>query len=214
MSSRRWYAPALILVVVAIGAGAAISIRSNRGWHVWGPFAHRPVRVASTASAPVTPNACAHATPSVVTPAVPTVTHPKAPDTAKAPTSAAASPVAKPARANPVPVWKPSDRQQMRDRVFVAGQQNRPAEAIATLERWDAKHPADPDALRELARLLVRNNRLDEGFERYRQLPPPGADPPARGEYAGALLSANRYSSAAANYKILIFVDTANVDAH
>src|SRR5512146_2156035 len=215
MSSRRWYAPALILVVVAIGAGAAISIRSNRGWHVWGPFAHRPVRVASTASAPVTPNASAHATPSVVTPAVPTVTHPKAPDTAKAPTSAAASPVAKPARANPVPVWKPSDRQQMRDRVFVAGQQNRPAEAIATLERWDAKHPADPDALRELARLLVRNDRLDEGFERYRQLlaatPPP--DTAVRAEYAAALLAAQRYDSAAANYRILITDDTANVDA-
>ncbi len=102
----------------------------------------------------------------------------------------------------------------MRDRVFIAGQQNRPADAIATLERWDAKHPADPEALRELARLLVRTGRVDEGFERYRQLLASAADTAIRAEYAAALLAAQRYDSAAANYRILIAGDTGNVDHH
>ncbi|HTJ24422.1 MAG TPA: tetratricopeptide repeat protein [Gemmatimonadaceae bacterium] len=102
----------------------------------------------------------------------------------------------------------------MRDRVFVAGQQNRPADAIAALERWDAKHPADPEALRELARLLVRNDRLDEGFERYRQVLATSADTAIRAEYAAALLAAQRYDSAAANYQMLVAADTGNVDAH
>lgn len=215
MSSRRWYAPALIVVVLAIGAGAAISIRSNRGWHVWGPFVHRPVRVASTASAPVSPSAPPrHTAPTSVAPAAPRAAPAKSPDTTKAPSSVATPPVATPARAKPAPVWKPSARQQMRDRVFVAGQENRPADAIAALERWDAKHPADPEALRELARLLVRNDRLDEGFERYRQVLATSADTAIRAEYAAALLAAQRYDSAAANYQILIAADTGNTDAH
>ena len=58
----------------------------------------------------------------------------------------------------------------MRDRVYLAGKQNRPAEAIATLEHFEPRHPSDTEATRELARLLVRNGKPDEGFERYRQL--------------------------------------------
>lgn len=102
----------------------------------------------------------------------------------------------------------------MRDRVYLAGKQDRPAEAIATLEHFEAKHPSDPEATRELARLLVRNGRADEGLERYRQLLAASPDTATRAEYAAALLALQRYDSAAANYQILIEGDSANVEAH
>ena len=106
----------------------------------------------------------------------------------------------------------------MRDRVYLAGKENRPAEAIATLEHFEARHPSDTEATRELARLLVRNGKPDQGFERYRQLlaspSPASPDTAVRAEYAAALLALQRYDSAAANYTILIAADSANVDAH
>jgi tetratricopeptide (TPR) repeat protein len=102
----------------------------------------------------------------------------------------------------------------MRDSVFLAGKANRPADAIATLEHFEAKHPADSEATRELARLLVRNGRSDEGLDRYRQLLALSPDTAIRAEYAAALLGLQQYDSAAANYKILIAADSTSVDAH
>lgn len=102
----------------------------------------------------------------------------------------------------------------MRDRVYLAGKQDHPAEAIATLERFEAKHPADSEATRELARLLVRNGRSVEGLDRYRQLLATSSDTAIRAEYAAALLALQQYDSAAANYRMLIAGDTASVDAH
>lgn len=102
----------------------------------------------------------------------------------------------------------------MRDRVYLAGKENHPAEAIATLERFEAKHPSDPEATRELARLLVRSGRPDEGLERYRQLLATSPDTASRAEYAAALLALQWYDSAGANYRILIAADSASVDAH
>jgi uncharacterized protein HemY len=86
----------------------------------------------------------------------------------------------------------------MLDRVYLAGKENRTADAIATLEAWDAKHPNEPETLRELARLLVRSSRTDEAFTRYRARLGAGADTSVRAEYAAALLGAQRYDSAAA----------------
>ena len=102
----------------------------------------------------------------------------------------------------------------MRDSVFLAGKANRPADAIATLEHFEAKHPADSEATRELARLLVRTGRAAEGLDRYRQLLALSPDTAMRAEYAAALLGMQQYDSAAANYKILIAADSTNVDAH
>ena len=102
----------------------------------------------------------------------------------------------------------------MRDRVYLAGKQDHPAEAIAALERFEARHPADSEATRELARLLVRTGRPDEGLDRYRQLLAASPDTATRAEYAAALLALQHYDSAAANYRILITADTTNVDAH
>lgn len=198
MSSRRWYAPALIVVVAAIGAGAAISIRSNGGWHIWGPFAANDKQVEGSGSR-----------------APGDIRHPAS--SAPASNPPAVQPPSRPAvQASSPPRWHPSERQQMRDRVYLAGKGNRPAEAIATLETFERKHPADQETLRELARLLVRDGRPDEGLERYRQLlaasPPP--DTAVRAEYAAALLALQRYDSAAANYRILIDGDSASFDAH
>jgi tetratricopeptide (TPR) repeat protein len=102
----------------------------------------------------------------------------------------------------------------MRDSVFLAGKANRPADAIATLEHFEARHPADSEATRELARLLVRTGRADEGLDRYRQLLALSPDTAMRAEYAAALLGMQQYDSAAANYKILIAADSTSVDAH
>jgi tetratricopeptide (TPR) repeat protein len=110
--------------------------------------------------------------------------------------------------------WQPSERQQLRDKLYLAGKADRPADAIAALEAWDAKHPRDPEALRELARLLVRNGRVPDGLARYRELLMASSDSGARTEYAAALLALQQYDSAAANYRILIASDSANVDAH
>jgi tetratricopeptide (TPR) repeat protein len=200
MSSRRWYAPLLIVVVTAIGAGAVISIRSNGGWHIFGPFAKRSVPTQSSK-------------PAV---GAPVVAHVDSVPARKAPQAVAVSAehrVAK-AHAPAKPAWKPSERQQLRDRVYLAGKANRPAEAIAALEHFEAKHPADTEATRELARLLVRNGQPDEGLDRYRELVAATPDTAMRAEYAAALLALQRYDSAAANYRILIKADSTSFDAH
>lgn len=102
----------------------------------------------------------------------------------------------------------------MLDRVYTAGKENRPNDAIEALEAWDAKHPGEPDVLRELARLLVRNSRADEGFARYRALLTIAPDTSVRAEYAAALLSEQRYDSAAANFRILTAADSESVAYH
>ena len=102
----------------------------------------------------------------------------------------------------------------MRDRVYLAGKESRPTEAIATLEHFEAKHPSDSEATRELARLLVRNGRPGEGLDRYRQLLATSSDTAIRAEYAAALVALQQYDSAAANYRTLIAADSASVDAH
>jgi Flp pilus assembly protein TadD len=199
MPARKRYALLVVTVAVTAVAGAGLSIPSIRGWRVWGPLAHRakqspdsPVRrVARVAASPK---------PAVV-----------APIPAPAGTTAT-SPSPAPARKGSV--WKPSERQQLRDKLYLAGKANRPADAIAALEAWDAQHPHDPEALRELSRLLVRNGRVPEGLARYRELLMASPDSGARSEYAAALLALQQYDSAAANYRILIESDSNNVDAH
>ncbi|HEY6826832.1 MAG TPA: hypothetical protein VI259_08235 [Gemmatimonadaceae bacterium] len=199
MPPRKRYALLVVTVAVAAVAGAGLSIPSIRGWRVWGPLAHR---------AKQSPDSTVRRVARVAVPPKPTVV---APIPAPAGTTATGpSPV--PARKGSV--WKPSERQQLRDRLYLAGKTNRPADAIAALEAWDAKHPRDPEALRELSRLLVRNGRVPEGLARYRELMMASADSGARSEYAAALLALQQYDSAAANYRILIESDSSNVDAH
>jgi tetratricopeptide (TPR) repeat protein len=197
MPARKRYALLVVTLAVAAVAGAGLSIPAIRGWRVWGPLAHRAEQT------PATPRV-ARVTPPVNPPAVAPIPAPAA--------ATATGPVVGAGRR--APAWQPSERQQLRDKIYLAGKSNRPAEAIAALEAWDAKHPRDPEALRELSRLLVRNGRVPEGLSRYRELLMASPDSGARAEYAAALLALQQYDSAAANYRILIESDTANVDAH
>ncbi len=201
MNTRRWYMPALIIVVAVIGTGAAFSLPSLHGWRSLNPFGHHTTRVtvasashAASAPAPVRQQAV----PSTAPPSTP------APAVSDAATVAPAHPATRPA-----PRWVPSDRQRLRDRVYLAGKANRPDSAIAALEAWDATHPGDPEVLRELARLLARSSRPADAFVRYRQLlaVTPASDTSVRAEYAGALLATQQYDSAAANYRLLTAAD-------
>ena len=210
MSTRRWYSMALIFTVVVISAGAAFSIPSALGWHLWGPLSKRPTVVATKPPAthknpPASVAPQQQATPVAATPAV------SAPNVA---TASSTHTSVKPATKPVAKKWVPSDRQHLRDVVYLAGKENRPADAIAALEAWDAKQHGDPEALRELARLLARNSRSAEAFVRYRELLALLPDNDTRTEYADALLAFQRYDSAAANYRILIAADTASFSAH
>ncbi len=208
MSERRWYSPLLALAVVTITAGAIFSVAASRGWRV-----AALVTPKSASSAPVARAATKKAPPvaPVAQPAVPKVSVPKAsvPDAA-----VVQSGVPRVSAPRARPKWAPSDRQRLRDRVYLAGKENRSADAIAYLEEWDAKHPGDPEVLRELARLLARSPKAYDAFSRYRELLAVQPDTSVRAEYASALLAMQQYDSAAANFRILIDVDTANVAAH
>jgi tetratricopeptide (TPR) repeat protein len=199
MPARRTYTLLVIAVAVMAVAGAGLSIPAIRGWHIWGPLAHRAEKPA--------PRKTARVVPPVTPPAAPPVAPPLAPAVQTATTSS-------PAPVRVAKKWQPSERQQLRDKLYLAGKANRPADAMAALEAWDAKHPRDPEALRELSRLLVRNGRVPEGLARYRELLMASPDSGARAEYAAALLALQQYDSAAANYRILIASDSDNVDAH
>jgi len=200
MPARKRYALLVVALGVAAVAGAGLSIPSIRGWRIWGPLAHRTHRDAASPARKV-----ARVKPSPAPTVVAPILAPAA-ATATGPSSAHA-----PLRSQPA--WKPSERQQLRDKLYLAGKTNRPADAIAALEAWDAKHPRDPEALRELSRLLVRNGQVPEGLARYRELLMTSPDSGARAEYAAALLALEQYDSAAANYRILVEADSDDVAA-
>ena len=197
MPGRRQYTLVFVAAAATIVAGAALSIHSIRGWRIWGPLAHRAKQ---TANAPA--KKVAHATPRKEPQAIAPVPAPAA--------ATGTGPSIAPGRRQ---AWQPSERQQLRDRLYLAGKSNRPADAIAALEAWDAKHPRDAEALRELARLLVRNGQVPEGLARYRELLMASPDSGARAEYAAALLALEQYDSAAANYRILVEADSDDVSA-
>jgi len=205
MLARRQYTLLFVAVVATIVAGAGLSIHSIRGWRTWIPLAHRAPKRPDSAAKKV-----AHVPPAAHPAAIAPV--PIAPVPAPAATTGtAAGPSATPVHRQ---TWKPSERQQLRDKLYLAGKANRPSDAIAALEAWDAKHPRDPEALRELSRLLVRNGRVPDGLARYRELLMASPDSGARAEYAAALLALQQYDSAAANYRILIASDSNDVGAH
>jgi len=200
MSARKRYTLLVVALAAAAVAGAAVSIPAIRGWRVWGPLAHRAKQHPDS-----TPKRVARAKPPASLPAVAPVPAPAQ--------STAIGQSHPPVRVNVAKAWKPSERQQLRDKLYLAGQANRPSDAIATLEAWDAKHPRDPEALRELSRLLVRNGRVNDGLARYRELLTASPDSGARAEYAAALLALQQYDSAAANYRILINADSNDLSA-
>ena len=200
MAARRWYSQVLVVAVVVISAGAAFSIPSIRGWHIWGPLSKRQAPVAAKPAKPARPVVQQQATP--VQPTVNSGEVSVAPKARVKPTTKAA------------PKWAPSERQRLRDAVYLAGKDNRPSDAIAALEAWDAKHPGDAEVLRELARLLARSSHTDDAFTRYRELLAVSPSVATRFEYAAALLALQQYDSAAANYRILIAADSASVSAH
>ena len=200
MSARKRYTLLVVALAAAAVAGAAVSIPAIRGWRVWGPLAHRAKQHPDS-----TPKRVARAKPPASLPAVAPVPAPAQ--------STAIGQSHPPVRVNVAKAWKPSERQQLRDKLYLAGQSNRPSDAIATLEAWDAKHPRDPEALRELSRLLVRNGRVNDGLARYRELLTASPDSGARAEYAAALLALQQYDSAAANYRILINADSNDLSA-
>ncbi|MGE5732658.1 MAG: tetratricopeptide repeat protein [Gemmatimonas sp.] len=204
MPTRRWYAVLLVVVIAAISLGAVYSIPSIRGWRVLGPFAVRetPARREPPARrTPPPPIARVAATPvPAAAPAPAPVVAPDAANVSPAPRHRAA--------------WVPSERQAMLDRVYLAGKEDRANDAIEALEAWDAKHPNEPETLRELARLLVRNSRPDDGFARYRALLALRPDTSVRAEYAAALLAAQQYDSATANFRILTAIDNESVTYH
>jgi Flp pilus assembly protein TadD len=200
--TRRGYAPFLAGVVVLIAAGAYFSIPSIRGWRIWGPFAAAE-RVASEGSARTRPvPSSIHTIPNMAVPA---------PDAAAVQTQTK-NPVG---NAAPKAVrWTPSDRQKLRDLLYLAGKANKPLDAIAAIEAWDAAHPGDPEFVRELARLLARNGRETEAFSRYRQLLAIQPDTGVRAEYAAALLARQEYDSAAADYRVLVAGDSSDGNYH
>ena len=200
MSARKRYTLLVVALAAAAVAGAAVSIPAIRGWRVWGPLAHRAKQHPDS-----TPKRVARAKPPASLPAVAPVPAPAQ--------STAIGQSHPPVRVNVAKAWKPSERQQLRDKLYLAGQSNRPSDAIAALEAWDAKHPRDPEALRELSRLLVRNGRVNDGLARYRELLTASPDSGARAEYAAALLALQQYDSAAANYRILINADSNDLSA-
>ena len=203
MPTRRWYAVLLIVAIAVITLGAMYSIPSLRGWHIWGPFAVQSKTVSRELATRPTPPVVAAASVKVVTP-IP----------APAPVVVANAPAAPRASHHRRPAWAPSERQVMLDRVYAAGKEHRVDDAIATLEAWDARHPNDADVVRELARLHVQRLHPDEAFARYRALLALRPDTSVRAEYAGALLAAQRYDSAAANFRILTAIDSEKVASH
>jgi tetratricopeptide (TPR) repeat protein len=200
MAGRRWYSQVLIVAVVVISAGAAFSIPSIRGWHIWGPLARRSTPAVAKLVKPSRPVVQQQATP-----VQPTVNSGEVSVTPKAPVKSATK---------SAPKWAPSERQRLRDAVYLAGKDNRLSDAIAALEAFDAKHRGDPEVLRELARLLVRSPRTDEAFARYRELLAASPSTATRAEYAAALLALQQYDSAAANYRVLIAADSTSASAH
>jgi tetratricopeptide (TPR) repeat protein len=215
MSTRRWYAPVLVAGVATITIGAAYSFESLQGVHVGLPFLKRGKADAPAQKTP----ASKHVAPRVAQPAPQLATAPVVEAPTRAPTvvADAATVTTEPAD-KPKPrkraAWVPSERQQLRDKVYLAGKENRPADAIAALEAWDAKHPSDPEVLRELARLLARSPKQYDALARYRELLAIQPDTSVRAEYAAALLAMQQYDSAAANYRILVAGDSNNVSAH
>ena len=222
MQTRRWYTLFLVVVIAAISLGAVFSIPSLRGWRAFGPFADRAATrpVASTPhAAPVKPVAPVPAPAKAVVAKTPAPVKRIATTPAPAPkTTHAPAVMADAAATHRVSrhrgAWVPSERQAMLDRVYTDGKENRLDDAIATLEAWDAKHPHEPEILRELARLLVRSSRADEGFARYRALLTIQPDTSVRAEYAAALLGAQQYDSAAANFRVLTAADSSAVAYH
>ena len=67
-------------------------------------------------------------------------------------------------------VWRPSARQQVRDRVYVLVRRGQLAVAITALEAWVDRHPEDRESLLDLARLLNQAGRYDASVARYQQL--------------------------------------------
>lgn len=67
-------------------------------------------------------------------------------------------------------VWRPSARQQVRDRVYGLVRRGDLATAITVLEAWVDRHPQDRESLLDLARLLNQAGRYDASIARYRQL--------------------------------------------
>jgi len=200
MAARKWYSPALIFAVVVISAGAAFTIPSILGWHIWGPVGRRSTPAVAK---PVVQKRVVTAQPA---PAQPTVNSGEV--------SSAAPKVAVKTSAKAARKWAPSERQRLRDAVYLAGKDNRLSDAISALEAWDAKHPRDPEVIRELARLLARSPRTDDAFVRYRELLAIAPLTSTREEYAAALLALQQYDSAAANYRILIAADSTSTSAH
>jgi len=103
MGARKWYSPALIFAVVVISAGAAFTIPSILGWHIWGPLARRS---APAAAKPVVQKRIVAAQPA---PAQPTVNSGEV--------SSAAPKVAVKASTKAARKWVPSERQRLRDAV-------------------------------------------------------------------------------------------------
>lgn len=67
-------------------------------------------------------------------------------------------------------VWKPSARQEARDRAYLLVRRGDIEGAIQVLERWVSQHPGDRESVLDLARLLNQSGRYDASIARYRQL--------------------------------------------
>jgi Flp pilus assembly protein TadD len=67
-------------------------------------------------------------------------------------------------------VWRPSARQQARDRAYLLTRRGELTAAIGVLEAWVNRHPEDRESVLDLARLLNQAGRYDASIVRYRQL--------------------------------------------
>ena len=200
MAARRWYSQVLIVAVVVISAGAAFSIPSIRGWHIWGPLAKRQAPVAAKPAAKPRVVAQPQATP-----VQPTVNSGEVSVAEKAPVKRRRSLRRNGLRQSASVFVTPSTS---RGRTIVRPTRSRRSRPGTQSIRATRKYFESWRACWPAARAPTTPSRATASCWPFRRVLA------TRFEYAAALLALQQYDSAAANYRILIAADSVSMSAH
>src|SRR4051812_26828659 len=111
MSTRRWYAPVLVVAVTTITIGAVYSFGAAEGLHIGLPFLKAAKPAGSGRKTVARKNVAANAPAAVPSPATPVTVADAA--------TVESDPVAKTKPRKPA-LWTPSERQKLRDQVYLA----------------------------------------------------------------------------------------------